>query len=408
MTLAQPLRVLLLQGQSVYDASSGAAQSMRQMAEALAAAGCDVRSLCTTGCENGASPAHWLPALRRQGQPVPDERWPAGLWLKVRDRGVMHHALVTAPERRHHWVRDHGAAFDARLDTLLDDFAPQAILTFGADASDQRRYALARQRGVRVVLVLHNLVQAALPRPLVDACWVPSHFMRARYQQAWGGEGLTVVPTPLAPYLRGGPAGPGGDEARVFVTFINPEPAKGNAVVAGLLDRWRAGRPHQPLLVVEGRGRAAQWLSALKARGMQADQCPQAFVAPTCDDLTGVWASSRVLLMPSVVDEAAGRVALEAMLNGVVPVVSDRGALPETVGAAEWVQPLPDAMDWRDASPAGEAVCSAWDRAVSRWLDDPQAWREASARAVTHAERHLYPRVAPRYLAALQAVLGGP
>lgn len=396
------MRVLLLLGQSVHDHSSGAAQSMRQMAEALAFSGCEVRALCTTGCENGADASHWWPAWHRRegGLPGIDPSWSAGDWIELTDRGVLHHALVTEPDRRHHWQKDHGAAFDARLDALVDAFEPEVVLTFGADLADQARWQKLRQRGARVVLVLHNLHQADQPRPQVDACWVPSRFMQKRYRLAWPGHAApTVVPTPLAPYLR---AADLNRADRVFVTFINPEPAKGVAVAAGLLHRWLATRPQQPLLVVEGRSRADQWLQALRTRGLHAGQCAQAFVSPTREDLADVWASSRVLLMPSVVEEAAGRVALEAMLNGVVPVVSNRGALPETVGEPRWVQPLPPEIHWRDTTPAGDEVCAAWDAAVSHWLDDEADWLRASRQAMAMAEQHLPDRVGPIYRRELE------
>ncbi|MFZ5527613.1 MAG: glycosyltransferase [Pseudomonadota bacterium] len=404
------MRVLLLQGQSVYDPSSGAAQSMRQMAESLALAGCEVRSLATTGCENGAPAAHLQPVLARLNIDPAGvlDRLP-GAWLDLDDRGVRHHLLITEPARRHQWALDHGPAFERQWLELLAGFSPQVVLTFGLDDGDLRRRVQARQAGARVVMVLHNLVAAAGPSPAeVDAFWVPSAFMHERHLQAWGhGAPLTTVPTPLGSYLQA----PGGQEIdeRVFVTFVNPEPAKGVAVVAGLVQRWLESRPGQPVLIVEGRARADQWFSALQRYGVSPSRCEQVFVSPSRDDLSAVWASSRVVLMPSLVDEAAGRVALEAMLNGVVPVVSDRGALPETVDDAGCVVPLPEALHWQNTSPVvGDAVSEAWDQAVSRLLDDDEAWQEASARSMQHAQAHLDTRVGPLYRRLLDELLSRP
>lgn len=393
------MRVLLLQGQSVYDPSSGAAQSMRQMAEALASAGCELRSLSTSGCENGAPAAHLRPVFERLGRDAAAalDR-PAGQWLEVDDLGVHHHLLLTDPARRHRWALDHGHAFDQQFERLLQGFAPHVVLTFGLDDGDLLRRAQARRSGARVVMCLHNLVSAqAQPPGEVDAFWVPSPFMHARHARAWGGHApLTTMPTPLGRDGRAGAAHQDG-AARVFVTFINPEPAKGVGVVAGLVQRWLVNRPGQPVLIVEGRARADQWFAALQACGVPPSACGQVFVSPNLADLSAVWASSKVVLMPSIVEEAAGRVALEAMRHGVVPVVSDRGALPETVGSADWVVALPEALHWQDPAPVGEAVCQAWDQAVSRWLDDDAAWQAASARAVQVAQAHLDMRVGPLY-----------
>lgn len=368
------------------------------MAEALAWTGCEVRSMCTSGCEGAQTMDHLGPALQRAVQSLPTS-CSAGDWLRFADRGVIHEVLLTEPARRHHWVHDWGAAFDARYLAVLRDFKPQVVLTFGGDASDRQRWAWARERGAVVVFVLHNLAYAKQARPAVDAVWAPSRFVADHYRAAWINP-PDVVPTPLGDYLLASEP-----RQRLFATFINPEPAKGSAVVAGLLGRWVNHRAGQPLLIVEGRAKAAQWLSALQRAGLDAAHCAQAFVSPPQEDLSTIWASTRVLLMPSVVDEAAGRVALEAMLNGVVPLVSNRGALPDTVRHADWVVPLDAAMRWDAADVASPQVVQRWDEALAPWLDDESAWAEASDRAIRVARSHLFESVAPIYLTTLARVL---
>ena len=51
---------------------------------------------------------------------------------------------------------------------------------------------------------------------------------------------------------------------------------------------------------------------------------------------------SRVVLMPSLWRESLGRVAVEAMANGIPVLASDRGALPETLGDAGFVFTIPE------------------------------------------------------------------
>ena len=51
---------------------------------------------------------------------------------------------------------------------------------------------------------------------------------------------------------------------------------------------------------------------------------------------------SRVVLMPSLWRESLGRVAVEAMANGIPVLASDRGALPETLGDAGFVLTIPE------------------------------------------------------------------
>ena len=67
------------------------------------------------------------------------------------------------------------------------------------------------------------------------------------------------------------------------------------------------------------------------------------------DDPRHFWSVTRVCLMPSLVAETQGLVAVEAMANGIPVIASDRGALPETLGGAGIVLPLPDGLTPPDA-----------------------------------------------------------
>lgn len=70
--------------------------------------------------------------------------------------------------------------------------------------------------------------------------------------------------------------------------------------------------------------------------------------------LSKVWDEVKGLLMPSVWQEAFGRLPLEAMAHGVPVISSDRGALPETVGSGGIILPLEVSL-WREALSKTEA-----------------------------------------------------
>ena len=379
---------------------------MRQLAEALALAGAQVHALCTSGCENADPLSHLATTLARAGQPLNHASAP-GTWLHWTDRGVSTDLLVTVPARRHHWCDDWGDRFDARYLAVLEEASIDVVITFGQDAADMRRWAWARQRGCRVVRVMHN--QSAIAESganEVDEVWAPSHDLAGRYEQAWSrpvwvcSTAVSALPEPDAADVFEPSAPP-----RAFVTFINPEVAKGADVVAHLVARWQTERPGQPVLIVEGRAGAMQWQAALARAGVAPRSCPQVFVAPVQDDLSAIWAASKVVLMPSLVDEAAGRVALEAMGHGVVPLVSNRGALPETVQHADWVLPLPCGMSWRQPGAVPPSVTDTWAQGIAPYLDDEARWRQASARARVLAQRHRLDRIGPACLQRLQALV---
>ena len=76
-----------------------------------------------------------------------------------------------------------------------------------------------------------------------------------------------------------------------------------------------------------------------------------------CDDMREAYAESKLVVVPSRVEESFGRVPAEAMVSGIPCVVSDRGGLPEVVGKTGEVVGQVDSVDgWVDA--IGRALTS--------------------------------------------------
>ena len=88
---------------------------------------------------------------------------------------------------------------------------------------------------------------------------------------------------------------------------------------------------------------------------------------------------TRVLVVPSVWEEPFGRVAAEAMVNGIPPLVGEprRPAATSSTGmpraaAADWSVPIPDWMtptgtripSEHEVEPWFGAVCALWDDAL--------------------------------------------
>jgi glycosyltransferase involved in cell wall biosynthesis len=96
--------------------------------------------------------------------------------------------------------------------------------------------------------------------------------------------------------------------------------------------------PERKFLAVEAWGPAD---SALK-------DLPNVRILPKQWSLSSYYDAARLLLVPSVVDDAFPRVVTEAALHGVPCLGSDRGGTPEAVGAGGEVLPLCPAL-WVDA-----------------------------------------------------------
>lgn len=103
-----------------------------------------------------------------------------------------------------------------------------------------------------------------------------------------------------------------------------------------------------------------------------------------CTDMPAAFLAASVVTVPSTEPEAFGRSAVEAQAMGAPVVVSDLGAVPETVLTPPEV-PAQERTGWR--VPAGDAAALA--EAIAAALAMGASAREAmSTRARLHVERH--------------------
>jgi glycosyltransferase involved in cell wall biosynthesis len=112
---------------------------------------------------------------------------------------------------------------------------------------------------------------------------------------------------------------------RRVVTFVNPIPRKGLEVVFSLA----AYRPDIPFEFVESwrlRGRVATYL------GQRVAHHGNIRFTTRTSDMRPIYARSRIVISPSLGDEAWGRVVSEAQINAIPALASNSGGLPEAVG----------------------------------------------------------------------------
>ncbi len=98
-------------------------------------------------------------------------------------------------------------------------------------------------------------------------------------------------------------------------------------------------------------------------------------------------------------EEPFGRVAAEAMINGIPALVGDRGALPDVVGGDEAaggggrVLPIPEWMTPSTTTLPGERDVQAWYEAVCALWDDAALYESLGARAREIADARYSERV---------------
>jgi len=195
-------------------------------------------------------------------------------------------------------------------------------------------------------------------------------------------------------------------ELRRFVTFVNPSLAKGAMLFARLADMLGSTRPDIPILIVQS-ATGAGVLNAIP--GLDFRKYPHIMVAPATPRPADFFALTRMLLVPSAMREPFGRVAAEALVNGIPPLVSNRGALPQTVGEAGRVLALPSWLTEKSKElPTVEEV-RPWFDAICELWDDPVAYHRASDVARQVAARCYSETVLRRrYLGYFASIESGP
>lgn len=382
------------------DPGSGAARSLHTICEMLADSGFAIRVLATTASEL----AQWQDAaeyLRAQGLHVTKTRTAGSRpELVFQQRGISYRLLDTARSPVFGWSKLYGRQFDLMFDDELKRFAPDILFTYGGTPEDLRRRRKARRCGVKVVFGLRNLGYLA-PGSLdeVDAILAASRFLADKYRDALGVESTTLPPPmDMEDVLAE-------DREPIFVTMINPSMEKGVMVFARIAEEVSRRRPTVALMVIESRGSAGMLAAAALAGGFDLRRHQNILVSAAVPKPQDIYAGTRVLLVPSVVEDAAARVVAEALVNGIPPIVSGRGGLAEVASGGGFVLPIPAEVTMDTRTPPDATVVEPWVELILRLTDDHAFYEESSARALQAGRIYRRESLAPRYVEFFERVL---
>ena len=399
-----PSRTLLtLLGQFPLDFAGGAARSLDTINRMLVRQGWRAISLGTTATDH-AEGIDLHATLAAYGvKPTVDA---AGHRRRAVFRftlaGVEYIILDTGKLRSSEWAEEHGAQFDALLNDVLAKERPAVVHTFGCSPEEMARQALCRAAGAAVVLGVRNhsyYDKRAFEH--TDAVLTCSKFLSDCYRERVGIES-TPLPLPMEPeHVVADRREP------VFVTMINPTPDKGVVFFARLAEELASRRPDIPMLVVESRGTAGSLASAGMAgeSGFDLRRHESIMISPGVPRPREIFAVTRVLVVPSLWPEPAGRVIVEAMMNGVPPIVSDRGGMGEVIGldpsapesAGGFLLPIPASITPETRVPPEASVVAPWVSLIERLCDDEAFYQQASARARARAAAFDPEAVAPTF-----------
>ena len=385
------MRFLLVNNHCISDPTAGVTQSLRTIMEWLAEAGHAARILTTARFE---SPVTFTieEHLRQRGVEVPAAAGrggsrPRGARGPIPDRPVVHYDVngvpVTLLMTRHNDEtrpdRAEASQFLRVFDRLLDEFAPDQLIACNGHAMIFEAMARAHRRGATTAFAVRGF---GYDNPNyfadVDHVFTCSQYLTDVYRDTIG-----LISTPIEPPIDWStvvaPA-----ESRAFVTFVNPSPHKGLLLFARLADMLGSRRSDIPVLVVQS-GQSGGGLNSI--RTVDFSKYPQIMAAPPVARPADYFALTRLLLAPSVWPEPFGRVAAEAMINGIPPLVGNRGALPDVIGGdfasggCGRVLPIPAWMTNTSTDLPTEQEVGPWYEAIVELWDDADLYASMAARA---------------------------
>lgn len=383
-------RVLLVLPQLPQDPAAGAARSLTTICEMLAACGFKVRVLAVTASED-KSAKDIKPILQGLGIEFSVQRRKRPEFT-FQHRGIDYRLIDVGGLSTIEWQKVLGRHFDAAFDDELRAFEPDVVFTYGGFDDDIRRHERARRSGAKIVFGLRNQGYLATHwHRNVDAVLTPSHYLSDFYRERIGLESV-ALPTPIEK------AGIIADEPDpIFLTMVNPSYEKGVVVFARLAEELSKQRPDLPILVVESRGSAGILAAIGENGGFDLRRHENIMFSPAVPTPKDIYLPTRILAVPSLMD-AAPRVIAESLLNGIPPLASNRGGLPEMAGDAGRVFPIPDSVTINDRLPVEPEVVQPWIEVIIRMFDDEEFYQAECAKAREAAKRFLPEVLAPQYV----------
>jgi len=202
----------------------------------------------------------------------------------------------------------------------------------------------------------------------VDGYLVVSNYLKT-YLDTWGGMQLDArVVYPRVETPKQHDVDHQRSPHRGFITLINACNEKGLPIFLALAQRL----PHVPFAAV------MTWGSLRGQQRKLLQQLPNVQILKAMSPVDPIYDLTRILLVPSLWDEAFGMVVIEAMLRGIPVLASQVGGLPEAKLGLDYVlpvQPFSSAHDYAKTLPHD---IDPWLNALEALLASPAHYQALS------------------------------
>lgn len=201
-------------------------------------------------------------------------------------------------------------------------------------------------------------------KPLPEATYIAnSEFVARRIRPLLPEAPQVFFPViDLSQYIPAGPDENAGSE----ILFINPTRVKG----VDLAIEIARNLPHFPFCFLESWPLSEEEAAALKAR---IEPLGNVRFEPAVADVRSFFAQSRMLLVPSLWEEAWGRVITEAQIWGLPIIARHTGGIPEALGSGGILMP-------------GDATAKDWSTQIEALYENSELRTELRSSGYKHAK----------------------
>lgn len=320
-------KILWMSPYSLHDISSGASIHCRYILESLQQKGFEVwafSSFIFDRPHGGAATFGDLATFYSQR--------PRAQIFEFNDRGIHYVYLKSKQTYERQRTSDEQMMFYEYYCDTLERFQPDIVLGYGTGMDSYTCFAEAKRRGIKTVYTLMNGKHGHFSFPYFDLVITDSHTTSNLYAAR---DGINCVPIGqfIAPERVIAQT-----HNPIYITMINPDLFKGVSILASIAHYCKQTHPEWQFLAVNSRARFEDVIKVLHTKG-NADDKPFAnggldnvITMPSTGDVRQIYAQTRVMLVPSLAYESWGRVASEAMLNGLPVLGHNVGGIPEAIG----------------------------------------------------------------------------
>lgn len=377
------MKTVFLSFKSLLDRNSGAAMELRSVFEALS-----YNTTCLSfsfNCYDMGDDYTADELIDKRLAPTPGKR----ALYHFDDNGIRHYLFVGASKDTMKLTQADMDTFLAKGEQFLRAERPNNVVFFGSNEL-LPLLRVAKNVGAQIIFYAGTAAYEQERHPLfnlADRVVVPSQFIGELYKGRFGIK-YEKIPTTLG-FEPEAPDVKLVDARRAIgaITLINPAPDKGGHFFFNLAGHHQLR--DRSFFCVESRSTRRFWREA----GIDVDRLENVYWIPWQSDIRQILRKTAVLAMPSLINEAAGKVVAEAMALGVPSLGYDIGGIKEQIGAGGVVLPFaqclaasPETGLYESAVPP-EPV-EAWAKALEQILEDPEEYRALSTSAFAEARKY--------------------